>query len=249
MDTDGDNDVFGSGNDTRNNDDKKKEEMKQNNSDNSQIISTRDHEADIIGSISKEDLSKIVVRVDRHDALSANDVQSFREAMINFMRDKDPNRNQPSDKLIIAMEVGVYQMVINLGTSAKLGNANNLEFTIAYDQETRTYKVADFVNYMQSRMRNSPNVVRQYARAMEKTINNIRSAGIINSNGVLAAKHGVLASYRNSYSDFAVGFGNDTTDAQLTSLMLARKQALCKGEGGSVEHYNTMQLANLKHPC
>uniref|UniRef100_A0AAU6NED2 Coat protein n=1 Tax=Yam virus 1 TaxID=3123105 RepID=A0AAU6NED2_9CLOS len=184
--------------------------------------------------------SGIKVFSNRGDTLSVESMKTFKECMVNFCA--RILGAQPSEKQILAFFSSWVQSILNQSTSMKNANNYNLSNSFEVDGKTHIWKTADFINYVKGMIRDSPNPIRQYARAVEDEIEILKSAAIVKSDNHLQAKHGVLSPFWNATGDHVNGCLTNISDDDLAANYLMRCHAL-KQSSKESKVYNVSQLA------
>ncbi|ACS73879.1 coat protein [Tomato infectious chlorosis virus] len=219
------------------------------NNHTTRSVHGRDHTSGNIGDYSKADLSRIMVKVSRPDAMSESDSNLYKEVIVEYLKNNCTGGAEPDKVLVVAFFVALCQYALNSGTSVKAISDRTVDLSFGYDNQKYTVKAGHFLSYAQSRTSGHPNALRRFMRSSLETVKQLQDVGLIYSNGVVAAKHGVVKEFRNSYADFDTGHLDRMSNDDLAALMLAKCHALKKSEGNSRTIYNTVQLADMKHPC
>lgn len=185
-------------------------------------------------------LSNIRVHSNRADVMNDEDEAVFNKCIKDFAAiifGKEPDENE-----FLAFYVSLIQCWLNQSTSMKNSRQRNLMNVIELKDVKKTWRTADFMNFVKGNLPHVPNPFRQYARKHESEIEILKSTGKVQIDHHLQAKHGVLSQYWNVPADYVNGSLMNISDDDLAANLLMKCQALKRNEKEK-KYYNVSQLA------
>nr|SPN63234.1 coat protein [Cucurbit yellow stunting disorder virus]SPN63236.1 coat protein [Cucurbit yellow stunting disorder virus] len=184
-------------------------------------------------------LKDIKVFSNRADVMSDQDEATFAKCMKDFAT--IVFGKEPDEKEFLTFYISLVQCWLNQSTSMKNAKQMNLTNTLMHGDQKKTWRTADFINYVKGNLPHVPNPFRQYARAHEHEIEILKATGKVTVDHHLQAKHGVLPQFWNVPADYVNGSLMNISEDDLAANLLMKCQALKRNEKEK-KYYNVSQL-------